>query len=197
MEAAETVIWLTEVAGILQASGNARRGYETIGNHLIGANHHANSELFRMALKLATGAGKTTVMAMLIAWQTVNAIRYPRRDRFAKRFLIVTPGITIRDRLRALVPNDPENYYEYRDLVPKDMLTVVKQAQVVITNFHAFQLREKDKASPRQPPAAPGQRRASPQHPGNGMGHAPSGDARVHANEKRSCYERRRSSLLP
>ena len=148
VEAAETVIWLTEVAGILQASGNARRGYETIGNHLIGANHHANSELFRMALKLATGAGKTTVMAMLIAWQTVNAIRYPRRDRFAKRFLIVTPGITIRDRLRALVPNDPENYYEYRDLVPKDMLPVIKQAQVVITNFHAFQLREKDKASP-------------------------------------------------
>ena len=148
VEAAETIIWLTEVAGLLQPSANPRRGFETIGNHLKGGNESANPELFRLALKLATGAGKTTVMAMLIAWQTVNAIRYPRRDRFTKRFLIVTPGITIRDRLRALVPNDPENYYEYRDLVPKDMLSAVKQAQVVITNFHAFQLREKDKASP-------------------------------------------------
>ena len=148
VEAAEAVIWLTEVAGLLQPTTNPRRGFETITNHLKGANTSANPELFRLALKLATGAGKTTVMAMLIAWQTVNAVRYPRRDRFTKRFLIVTPGITIRDRLRALVPNDPENYYEHRDLVPKDMLPAIKQAQVVITNFHAFQLREKDKASP-------------------------------------------------
>ena len=148
VEAAEAVIWLTEVAGLLQPTTNPRRGFETIANHLQGANTSANPELFRLALKLATGAGKTTVMAMLIAWQTVNAVRYDRRQRFTKRFLIVTPGITIRDRLRALVPNDLENYYEHRDLVPKDMLPAVKQAQVVITNFHAFQLREKDKASP-------------------------------------------------
>ena len=148
VEAAEAVIWLTEVAGLLQPGANPRRGFETIANHLKGANTSANPELFRLALKLATGAGKTTVMAMLIAWQTVNAVHYPRRDRFTKRFLLITPGITIRDRLRALVPNDPENYYEHRDLVPKDMLPDVKQAQVIITNFHAFQLREKDKASP-------------------------------------------------
>ena len=147
VEAAEAVIWLTEVAGVPYEGENARRGFETIGNHLTGANKAANPELFRLALKLATGAGKTTVMAMLIAWQTVNAVRYPRRQRFTKRFLVVTPGITIRDRLRALVPNDPENYYEHRDLVPKDMISVVKQAQVVITNFHAFQLRETDNSS--------------------------------------------------
>ncbi len=148
VEAAETVIWLTEVAGIPYDGENARRGFGTIGNHLTGANKAANPELFRLALKLATGAGKTTVMAMLMAWQTVNAVRYPRRQRFTKRFLVVTPGITIRDRLRALVPNDPENYYEHRDLVPKDMLSVVKQAQVVITNFHAFHLRETDNSPP-------------------------------------------------
>ena len=147
VEAAETVIWLTEVTGLLQTGANPRRGYETIANHLKGANTSANPELFRMALKLATGAGKTTVMSMLIAWQTVNAVRYPRRDRFTKRFLIVTPGLVIRDRLRALIPNDPENYYEHRDLVPKDMLPDVKKAQVVITNYHAFHLREKDKGS--------------------------------------------------
>ena len=104
VEPAEAVIWLTEVAGLLQPTTNPRRGFETITNHLKAANESANPELFRLALKLATGAGKTTVMAMLIAWQTVNAVRYPRRDRFTKRFLIVTPGIVIRDRLRSLFP---------------------------------------------------------------------------------------------
>ena len=52
--------------------------------------------------RLATGAGKTTVMAMLIAWQTVNAVRHPQSQRFTRGFLIVAPGITIRDRLRVL-----------------------------------------------------------------------------------------------
>ena len=149
VEAAETVIWLTEVAGLLPAGGRRRRReYDGIRAHISGANEQANPDLFRIALKLATGAGKTTVMAMLIAWQTVNAARYPNRRLFTKGFLIVTPGITIRDRLRALLPNDPENYYEHRDLVPKDMLSAVKQAQVVITNFHAFRLRERLSIAP-------------------------------------------------
>ncbi len=145
IEAVETVIWLAEVAGLLYTGrSRRRREYEGIRAHITGANEQANPDLFRIALKLATGAGKTTVMAMLIAWQTVNAVRYPNRQLFTKGFLITTPGIVIRDRLRALLPNDPENYYEHRDLVPKDMLSTVKQAQVVITNFHAFGLRERE-----------------------------------------------------
>ena len=76
----------------------------------------------RLALKLATGAGKTTVMAMLIAWQTVNAVRRPGSKHFTRGFLIVTPGITIKDRLRVLQPNDPDSYYASRELVPGDML---------------------------------------------------------------------------
>ena len=79
--------------------------------HVKAANEGANPELMRIALKLATGAGKTTVMAMLIAWQTVNAVRYKNTKSFSRGFLIVTPGITIRDRLRVLMPNDPESYY--------------------------------------------------------------------------------------
>ena len=65
----------------------------------------------RLALKLATGAGKTTVMAMLIAWQTINAVRRPSSKQFTRGFLVVTPGLTIRDRLRVLQPNDPDSYY--------------------------------------------------------------------------------------
>src|SRR6202040_3372227 len=87
-------------------------------DHLANANEQANPELMRLALKLATGAGKTTVMAMLIAWQTVNAARHPQSRQFSRGFLIVAPGITIKDRLRVLLPNDPENYYRHREIVP-------------------------------------------------------------------------------
>src|SRR5690606_24753804 len=81
-------------------------------------------------------------MAMLIAWATVNAVRHPRDRRFTKGFLIVTPGITIRDRLRVLQPNDPDSYYRQRGLVPDDMLDDLQQARIVITNYHAFKPRE-------------------------------------------------------
>ncbi len=135
IEAAETVIWLTEVAP------NERQGKGFL-EHLANANNDANPELMRLALKLATGAGKTTVMAMLIAWQTVNAVRRPQSKRFTRGFLVVTPGITIKDRLRVLQPNDPDSYYADRELVPGDMLDDVNRAKIVITNFHGFKRRE-------------------------------------------------------
>ncbi len=97
----------------------------------------------RLALKLATGAGKTTVMAMIIAWQTINAVRQPGSSRFTRGFLVVTPGLTIRDRLRVLQPNDPDSYYKDRELVPGDMLGELDRAKIVITNYHAFKLRER------------------------------------------------------
>jgi len=137
VEAVETAIWLTEVAPKV---GNAGRRFL---DHLENANHDANPELMRLALKLATGAGKTTVMAMLIAWQTINAVRKPNSRKFTRGFLIVTPGITIRDRLRVLLPNDPESYYRTREMVPSDMLDDLGKAKIVITNYHAFKLRER------------------------------------------------------
>ena len=137
VEAVETAIWLTEVAPKLGKTG--KRFLE----HLANANAEANPELTRLALKLATGAGKTTVMAMLIAWQTINAVRRPGSTHFTRGFLVVTPGLTIKDRLRVLQPNDPDSYYASRELVPPDMLDDVKRAKIVITNYHAFKLRER------------------------------------------------------
>jgi type III restriction enzyme len=137
VEAVETIIWLTEVAPRLGARG------AKFWTHVKGANEQANGELVRLALKLATGAGKTTVMAMLIAWQTVNAVRHKGSKHFSRGFLIVAPGITIRDRLRVLLPNDPESYYRTREIVPADMLGDVERAKIVITNFHAFKRRER------------------------------------------------------
>lgn len=141
LEAVETAIWLTEVA-----PRDGKRG-EKFLEYLQNANNDANPGLPRLALKLATGAGKTTVMAMLIAWQTINAVRYPNSKRFSHGFLVVTPGITIRDRLRVLLPADAESYYQSRELVPPDMLRDIQRARVVITNYHAFRLREKTELS--------------------------------------------------
>ncbi len=139
VEAVETAIWLSEVA---PRTGRAGKSFL---DHLTNANNDANPELPlpRLALKLATGTGKTTVMAMLIAWQTVNAVRRPQSRRFTRGFLVVTPGITIKDRLRVLQPNDPDSYYQSRELVPNDMLPDLEKAKIVITNYHAFKLRER------------------------------------------------------
>lgn len=136
VEAVEVAIWLTEVAPQIP------EGKKFI-EHLARINEEFNDGVPRLALKLATGAGKTTVMAMLIAWQTINAVKSPKRQKFTKGFLIVAPGITIRDRLRVLQPNDPDSYYANRELVPIDLLPQLQEARVVITNYHAFMLREK------------------------------------------------------
>ena len=137
VEAAETAIWLTEVAPKIGKEG------KFFLDHLADANESANPELMRLALKLATGAGKTTVMSMLIAWQTINAVRRPNSKKFTRGFLLIAPGITIRDRLRVLLPNDPDSYYKSREIVPSDMLPDLDRAKIVITNYHAFKLRER------------------------------------------------------
>lgn len=134
IEALETAIYLTEVAG--------KYGDSWIENSLRQFNADANPELFRIAFKMATGSGKTVVMAMLIAWHVLNKQSNPQDARFSDTFLIVTPGITIRDRLRVLLPNDPQNYYRQRDILPVTWMEELGKAKIIITNFHAFRPRE-------------------------------------------------------
>jgi type III restriction enzyme len=133
-EAAETAIYVAEAA---QKAGDA-----WIRNQLNDTNTNHNRSLPRVALKMATGSGKTVVMAMLIAWQTLNKAAQPNDARFAKRFLIITPGLTIRDRLRVLLPEDDDNYYKQRGLVPADLRDDLGQAKIVIANYHQLQRRE-------------------------------------------------------
>jgi len=134
IEALETVIYITEVAG--------KYGDAWIENKLRLYNEDANPLLFRLAFKMATGSGKTVVMAMLIAWQALNKLANTQDARFSGTFLIVTPGITIRDRLRVLLPNDPQNYYRQLDVVPAEEMAELGKAKILITNFHAFKPRE-------------------------------------------------------
>jgi type III restriction enzyme len=135
IEALETAIYLTEVAG--------KYGDAWIENALRQANQDANPLLFRVAFKMATGSGKTLVMAMLIAWHTLNKLANPQDARFSDSFLIVTPGITIRDRLRVLMANDADNYYRKHDLVPVEEREKLGKAKIIITNFHTFLQRER------------------------------------------------------
>ena len=140
IEAVETLVYIAEVAK------SSKDGNDRISTDLKGYAAEAGTTLFRMACKMATGAGKTAVMSMLIAWHTLNKRQNPRDARFTDSFLVVAPGITIKDRLRVLLPSDEGNYYKHLELVPRDMLADLGTARIVVTNFHAFQLRAKGEA---------------------------------------------------
>jgi type III restriction enzyme len=133
IEALETLMYVNEVA--------EKTGENWIINELKKGNSEANPGLYRMAFKMATGSGKTVVMAMIIAYHTLNKIRYPQDTRFTDAFAIITPGITIRDRLNVLLPNDVNNYYKQRDVVSFQERELLHQASILITNFHQLELR--------------------------------------------------------
>lgn len=99
IEALETAVFLTEVAHKGEAADRA------LVKELQLASKEMSPTLFRIAFKMATGSGKTVVMAMLIAWQALNKFADPRTNRYTDNFLIVAPGITIRDRLQVVQPN--------------------------------------------------------------------------------------------
>ena len=139
VEAVETAVYITEVA--------RKYGDAWIENDLKAANDTSNPGLPRVALKMATGSGKTVVMAMLIAWQALNKLEDRHDARFSDAFLLVTPGITIRDRLRVLLPTDPDNYYRQRDVLPSDLLERLAEVRILITNYHAFMPREQGDAA--------------------------------------------------
>jgi type III restriction enzyme len=140
VEALETLVFVTEVAK------QTKYGQDWIEKHLRDRAAEAGTTLFRLACKMATGSGKTVVMSMVIAWHTLNKRQYPKDNRFSDSFLVATPGITIRDRLRVLLPADEDNYYRKLDLVPADAVAELGRAKIVISNFHAFKLREKGDA---------------------------------------------------
>ncbi len=139
IEALETLIYIAEVA--------KKYGDNWIENELRQFNDDANPDLLRIACKMATGSGKTAVMSMIIAWHTLNKLANTQDARFTDTFLVVTPGITIKDRLRVLLPSDPQNYYRGLEIVPSDLLEDMGKAKILITNYHAFLRREKGDAS--------------------------------------------------
>lgn len=94
----------------------------------------------RLCNKMATGSGKTTVMAMIITWQVLNALTYPKRNKdFSKTIFIVAPGLTVKDRLRVLQTGEPDNYYDMFSLCPSEaMRQKLNQAEILIENWHSL-----------------------------------------------------------
>lgn len=133
IEAVETIIYLTEIMpknpkGItippdLPAEGDLAKGYKP---------------LRRYGNKMATGSGKTLVMAMLAAWSVINKAQYRQDKRFSDAVLVVCPNLTVRERLSVVYPSNPENYYEKFDLVPRSMLDMLSKGKFYITNWHMF-----------------------------------------------------------
>ena len=123
IEAVETLIWLTEgpaadrVGVDIPSDGGAFR---------------------RLCAKMATGSGKTIVMAMVAAWHILNKVTQPKDTRFSKHLLVVAPGLTVRNRLSVLEPSYPDNYYESFRVVPPALLDKLRQGKVAVRNWHAL-----------------------------------------------------------
>lgn len=92
----------------------------------------------RICTKMCTGGGKTTVMAMLVAWMVCNKVSYPRDKRFSKNVFIVAPGLTVKSRLQVLQTGGNDNYYTQFNIVPTTMLDKLRQGKVIITNWQAL-----------------------------------------------------------
>lgn len=134
LEAIETLIWHVE------APADFKQGIAIPGD---------GGAWERLCNKMATGSGKTTVMAMIITWQVLNALTYPKRNKdFSRAIFIVAPGLTVKERLQILQPGHPENYYDAFSLCPNEaMRQKLNQAELLIENWHTLMpLKEQDRS---------------------------------------------------
>jgi type III restriction enzyme len=123
LEAVETLIWHTE------APADRRVGIEIPGD---------GGAFLRRCCKMATGTGKTIVMAMAIAWHILNKVANPQDARFSKNVLVIAPGLTVKKRLSVLEPAGTGNYYEAFNIVPSALLDKLRQGKVLVRNWHAL-----------------------------------------------------------
>lgn len=133
LEAIETLIWWVEGA----------EAYKQ-GIHIPGD----GGPWERLCNKMATGAGKTTVMAMIITWQVLNALTYPKRNKeFSRAVFIVAPGLTVKGRLQVLMPSEGSYYDEFNLCPSESMRQKLNQAEVLIENWHTLMpLKEQDRS---------------------------------------------------
>lgn len=137
LEAIETLIWLTETADHHKPS-------KVLKNRIVGRSRDANDGLVRYAVKMATGTGKTVVMAMVILWHAVNSTSGD--GRWHTNFLVIAPGHTVRDRLSVLIPKGLDRkrtFYDEFNLIPNEAARrSLSRIRVKVRNFQAFQRRD-------------------------------------------------------
>lgn len=125
LEAIETLIWQVE------AAPDYKQGIFVPGD---------GGAWERVCSKMATGTGKTAVMAMIVTWQVLNALTYPKRNKdYSRAIFIVAPGLTVKERLQVLYPGNPLNYYDEFSLCPSDALRQkLNQAELLVENWHSL-----------------------------------------------------------
>jgi type III restriction enzyme len=123
LEAIETLIWLTE------APAGERQGIEVPGD---------GGPFTRLCAKMATGSGKTLVIAMAIAWHILNRVANPQDSRFSKHVLVMAPGLTVKNRLAVLEPSGSGNYYDLFNMVPSALRERLRQGRVLVRNWHVL-----------------------------------------------------------
>lgn len=134
LEAIETLIWWVEGAAA------SKQGVLLTGD---------GGPWERLCSKMATGSGKTAVMAMIITWQALNAQTYPKRTKdFSRAVFVVAPGLTVKERLRVLYPGATDNAYDAFNLCPSDALRQkLNHAEVLVENWHTLMpLKEQDRS---------------------------------------------------
>ncbi|MFQ5752694.1 MAG: DEAD/DEAH box helicase family protein, partial [bacterium] len=130
LEAIETLIWLTE------APASDKVGIDFQGD---------GGAFERWCSKMATGSGKTIIMAMIIAWNFLNKVTNPTDARYSKYALVVAPGLTVKSRLHVLYPTNEENYYEEFNIVPASLMDKLRQGKIIIHNWHSLAWDAQDK----------------------------------------------------
>ena len=123
LEAIETLIWLTEAPSS-----------EKVGINIPGD----GGEFLRWCSKMATGSGKTIIMAMIITWNILNKVTNPKDTRFSKNILVIAPGLTVKSRLQVLQPSHSQNYYEEFNIIPAGLMDKLRQGKVLIHNWHTL-----------------------------------------------------------
>jgi type III restriction enzyme len=130
LEAMETLIWLVEAPD----------------SERVGVRIPTDGGAFtRLCSKMATGSGKTIVMAMLSAWQILNKATYPQDSRFSKHIFVVAPGLTVKSRLQVLIPSSPGNYYDEFNIVPPGLHEKLRQGKILVRNWHALNWETEEK----------------------------------------------------
>ena len=138
-EAVETIIYIAE---ILKGNKKIRFSQQFTNAGLAKLVDSPNTpdipDLIRYGCKMATGSGKTVVMAMLIAWAFCNRGKVPSDERFPAAALVVCPNLTIKERLQVLRPESPDNYYDAFELIPTIHRPLLNKGKVLVTNWHQF-----------------------------------------------------------
>lgn len=147
-EAVEAAIWLYEVE-------QAKDPYALIKFDMSGrvSKGMFNEDWTRYIMKMATGAGKTKVMSLLIAWSYFHK-RYEAGSDMSTNFLLIAPNIIVLDRLMddfnglEIFYNDPvlpDNGYEGQDwqndfqitLHIQDKIGLISDmGNIFLTNIH-------------------------------------------------------------